>query len=79
MSQNVKVFILSSLLPDGPVEKKISLLLPEMFVAGSARASVSVLGQSLISQRLCPMAKNMNILAGRNPGLIFPPLLPQVT
>ncbi|KAG7240569.1 hypothetical protein INR49_026743 [Caranx melampygus] len=28
---------------DGPVEKKISLLLPEMFVAGSARASVSVL------------------------------------
>uniref|UniRef100_A0A665VQF5 Alpha-2-macroglobulin-like 1 n=1 Tax=Echeneis naucrates TaxID=173247 RepID=A0A665VQF5_ECHNA len=29
---------------DGPVEKKISLLMPEMFVAGSARASVSVLG-----------------------------------
>uniref|UniRef100_A0A8D3DEY3 Alpha-2-macroglobulin-like protein 1 n=1 Tax=Scophthalmus maximus TaxID=52904 RepID=A0A8D3DEY3_SCOMX len=28
----------------GPVEKKISLLLPEVFVAGSARASVSVLG-----------------------------------
>uniref|UniRef100_A0A8C9Y578 Alpha-2-macroglobulin-like n=1 Tax=Sander lucioperca TaxID=283035 RepID=A0A8C9Y578_SANLU len=28
----------------GPVEKKISLLMPEMFVAGSARASVSVLG-----------------------------------
>ncbi|XP_035477600.1 alpha-2-macroglobulin isoform X1 [Scophthalmus maximus] len=29
---------------EGPVEKKISLLLPEVFVAGSARASVSVLG-----------------------------------
>ncbi|KAK1887941.1 Alpha-2-macroglobulin [Dissostichus eleginoides] len=29
---------------EGPVDKKISLLLPEMFVAGSARASVSVLG-----------------------------------
>ncbi|XP_045929763.1 alpha-2-macroglobulin isoform X2 [Micropterus dolomieu] len=29
---------------EGPVEKKISLLIPEMFVAGSARASVSVLG-----------------------------------
>ncbi|XP_068561676.1 alpha-2-macroglobulin isoform X2 [Cebidichthys violaceus] len=29
---------------DGPVEKNISLLMPEMFVAGSARASVSVLG-----------------------------------
>ncbi|XP_034723150.1 alpha-2-macroglobulin isoform X2 [Etheostoma cragini] len=29
---------------EGPVEKKISLLMPEMFVAGSARASVSVLG-----------------------------------
>lgn len=29
---------------DGPVEKKISLLMPEMFVAGSARATVSVLG-----------------------------------
>uniref|UniRef100_A0A8P4GHJ1 Alpha-2-macroglobulin n=1 Tax=Dicentrarchus labrax TaxID=13489 RepID=A0A8P4GHJ1_DICLA len=28
----------------GPVVKKISLLMPEMFVAGSARASVSVLG-----------------------------------
>lgn len=30
---------------DGPKEKKVSLLLPEFFVAGSARASVSVLGQ----------------------------------
>ncbi|XP_008278792.1 alpha-2-macroglobulin-like protein 1 isoform X2 [Stegastes partitus] len=29
---------------DGPVEKKISLLMPELFVAGSARASVSVVG-----------------------------------
>ncbi|KAM4627145.1 alpha-2-macroglobulin isoform 2-T2 [Polymixia lowei] len=29
---------------DGPVEKDISLQLPEMFVAGSAKASVSVLG-----------------------------------
>ncbi|XP_051255182.1 alpha-2-macroglobulin [Dicentrarchus labrax] len=29
---------------EGPVVKKISLLMPEMFVAGSARASVSVLG-----------------------------------
>ncbi|XP_010738618.1 alpha-2-macroglobulin isoform X2 [Larimichthys crocea] len=29
---------------EGPVERKISLLMPEMFVAGSARASVSVLG-----------------------------------
>uniref|UniRef100_A0A8C2WDA9 Alpha-2-macroglobulin-like 1 n=1 Tax=Cyclopterus lumpus TaxID=8103 RepID=A0A8C2WDA9_CYCLU len=29
---------------DGPVEKNISLVLPETFVAGSARASVSVLG-----------------------------------
>ncbi|XP_071327740.1 alpha-2-macroglobulin isoform X1 [Trachinotus anak] len=29
---------------EGPVDKKISLLMPEMFVAGSARASVSVLG-----------------------------------
>ncbi|KAM7413699.1 hypothetical protein PAMA_020876 [Pampus argenteus] len=29
---------------DGPVEKNISLLMPEMFVAGSARATVSVLG-----------------------------------
>ncbi|XP_072310553.1 alpha-2-macroglobulin isoform X2 [Eucyclogobius newberryi] len=29
---------------EGPVEKKISLMMPEMFVAGSARASVSVLG-----------------------------------
>ncbi|XP_023284214.1 alpha-2-macroglobulin-like isoform X1 [Seriola lalandi dorsalis] len=29
---------------EGPAEKKISLLLPEMFVVGSARASVSVLG-----------------------------------
>ncbi|KAM4566570.1 alpha-2-macroglobulin-like isoform 2-T2 [Odontesthes bonariensis] len=29
---------------EGPVEKKISLLLPEIFVAGSERASVSVLG-----------------------------------
>nr|XP_057936680.1 alpha-2-macroglobulin-like protein 1 isoform X2 [Doryrhamphus excisus] len=29
---------------DGPVEKHISLLMPEMFVAGSARATVSVLG-----------------------------------
>ncbi|XP_029923420.1 alpha-2-macroglobulin-like protein 1 isoform X2 [Myripristis murdjan] len=29
---------------DGPVEKDVSLLLPEMFVAGSAKASVSVLG-----------------------------------
>ncbi|XP_029699093.1 alpha-2-macroglobulin-like protein 1 [Takifugu rubripes] len=28
----------------GPKEKKVSLLLPEFFVAGSARASVSVLG-----------------------------------
>ncbi|XP_054901694.1 alpha-2-macroglobulin-like protein 1 isoform X1 [Poeciliopsis prolifica] len=32
---------------DGPVEKKISLQLPEMFVEGSARASVSVLGDLL--------------------------------
>uniref|UniRef100_A0A7N8WRB9 Alpha-2-macroglobulin-like n=1 Tax=Mastacembelus armatus TaxID=205130 RepID=A0A7N8WRB9_9TELE len=38
------IFFLFSLLPEGPVEKNISLLLPEMFVAGSARASVSVLG-----------------------------------
>uniref|UniRef100_A0A673C2A4 Alpha-2-macroglobulin domain-containing protein n=1 Tax=Sphaeramia orbicularis TaxID=375764 RepID=A0A673C2A4_9TELE len=30
--------------PDGPTEKNISLLMPEMFVAGSARATVSVLG-----------------------------------
>ncbi|XP_061683472.1 alpha-2-macroglobulin-like protein 1 isoform X2 [Syngnathoides biaculeatus] len=29
---------------EGPVEKQISLLMPEMFVAGSARATVSVLG-----------------------------------
>ncbi|XP_054650365.1 alpha-2-macroglobulin isoform X2 [Dunckerocampus dactyliophorus] len=29
---------------EGPVEKNISLLMPEMFVAGSARATVSVLG-----------------------------------
>ncbi|KAF3692590.1 Alpha-2-macroglobulin [Channa argus] len=29
---------------EGPVQKNISLLMPEMFVAGSARASVSVLG-----------------------------------
>uniref|UniRef100_A0A673C539 Alpha-2-macroglobulin domain-containing protein n=1 Tax=Sphaeramia orbicularis TaxID=375764 RepID=A0A673C539_9TELE len=29
---------------DGPTEKNISLLMPEMFVAGSARATVSVLG-----------------------------------
>uniref|UniRef100_H3DA42 Alpha-2-macroglobulin bait region domain-containing protein n=1 Tax=Tetraodon nigroviridis TaxID=99883 RepID=H3DA42_TETNG len=29
---------------EGPKEKKVSLLLPEFFVAGSARASVSVLG-----------------------------------
>ncbi|XP_029301916.1 alpha-2-macroglobulin isoform X2 [Cottoperca gobio] len=29
---------------EGPVEKNVSLLMPEMFVAGSARASVSVLG-----------------------------------
>uniref|UniRef100_A0A667YGG1 Alpha-2-macroglobulin-like protein 1 n=1 Tax=Myripristis murdjan TaxID=586833 RepID=A0A667YGG1_9TELE len=29
---------------NGPVEKDVSLLLPEMFVAGSAKASVSVLG-----------------------------------
>ncbi|XP_069577571.1 alpha-2-macroglobulin isoform X1 [Brachyistius frenatus] len=29
---------------EGPAEKKVSLLMPEMFVAGSARASVSVLG-----------------------------------
>uniref|UniRef100_A0A3Q1I8X8 Alpha-2-macroglobulin bait region domain-containing protein n=1 Tax=Anabas testudineus TaxID=64144 RepID=A0A3Q1I8X8_ANATE len=29
---------------DGPVEKNISLLMPEMFVAGSARGSFSVLG-----------------------------------
>ncbi|XP_042342251.1 alpha-2-macroglobulin-like protein 1 isoform X2 [Plectropomus leopardus] len=29
---------------EAPVEKKISLLMPEMFVAGSARATVSVLG-----------------------------------
>nr|XP_040025850.1 alpha-2-macroglobulin [Gasterosteus aculeatus aculeatus] len=29
---------------EGPVEKNISLLMPEMFVAGSARGSVSVLG-----------------------------------
>ncbi|KAK2847484.1 hypothetical protein Q5P01_010483 [Channa striata] len=29
---------------EGPIEKNISLLMPEMFVAGSARASVSVLG-----------------------------------
>ncbi|KAM7399816.1 hypothetical protein PAMP_019060 [Pampus punctatissimus] len=29
---------------DGPVEKNISLLMPEVFVAGSARATVSVLG-----------------------------------
>ncbi|XP_034459868.1 alpha-2-macroglobulin isoform X2 [Hippoglossus hippoglossus] len=29
---------------EGPVEKNISLLLPEVFVVGSARASVSVLG-----------------------------------
>lgn len=29
---------------EGPVEKKISLLMPEKFVAGSARATVSVLG-----------------------------------
>lgn len=40
----VSLFLLS-VLPEGPVEKKISLLMPEMFVAGSARASVSVLGQ----------------------------------
>ncbi|XP_029026578.1 alpha-2-macroglobulin isoform X2 [Betta splendens] len=32
---------------EGPVEKKISLLLPEMFVAGSVRASVSVLGDMM--------------------------------
>uniref|UniRef100_A0A3Q0R9G4 Alpha-macroglobulin receptor-binding domain-containing protein n=1 Tax=Amphilophus citrinellus TaxID=61819 RepID=A0A3Q0R9G4_AMPCI len=31
-------------LSDGPMEKKISLLMPELFVAGSARASVSLLG-----------------------------------
>uniref|UniRef100_A0A1A7Y2Z2 Alpha-2-macroglobulin-like 1 n=1 Tax=Iconisemion striatum TaxID=60296 RepID=A0A1A7Y2Z2_9TELE len=30
--------------PKGPVQKNISLQLPEMFVAGSARASISVLG-----------------------------------
>uniref|UniRef100_A0A665VQL3 Alpha-2-macroglobulin bait region domain-containing protein n=1 Tax=Echeneis naucrates TaxID=173247 RepID=A0A665VQL3_ECHNA len=36
--------LVSCLSSDGPVEKKISLLMPEMFVAGSARASVSVLG-----------------------------------
>ncbi|XP_029965228.1 alpha-2-macroglobulin isoform X1 [Salarias fasciatus] len=29
---------------EGPVEKKVSLLLPELFVEGSARASVSVVG-----------------------------------
>ncbi|KAK5621424.1 hypothetical protein CRENBAI_006807 [Crenichthys baileyi] len=29
---------------NGPVEKKISLILPERFVAGSAKASISVLG-----------------------------------
>uniref|UniRef100_A0A671UQ94 Alpha-2-macroglobulin-like n=1 Tax=Sparus aurata TaxID=8175 RepID=A0A671UQ94_SPAAU len=36
--------VVRTLLVEGPVEKKISLLMPEMFVAGSARASVSVLG-----------------------------------
>jgi hypothetical protein len=30
-----------------PAEKNISLLLPDLFVAGSARASFSVLGQYL--------------------------------
>ncbi|MEQ2270503.1 Alpha-2-macroglobulin, partial [Xenotaenia resolanae] len=29
---------------NGPVEKKISLILPKTFVAGSAKASISVLG-----------------------------------
>uniref|UniRef100_A0A8P4KCA7 Alpha-2-macroglobulin n=1 Tax=Dicentrarchus labrax TaxID=13489 RepID=A0A8P4KCA7_DICLA len=36
--------VIRTLLVEGPVVKKISLLMPEMFVAGSARASVSVLG-----------------------------------
>lgn len=38
---------------DGPKEKKVSLLLPEFFVAGSARASVSVLGQHAFLFLLC--------------------------
>uniref|UniRef100_A0AAX7T4K1 Alpha-2-macroglobulin domain-containing protein n=1 Tax=Astatotilapia calliptera TaxID=8154 RepID=A0AAX7T4K1_ASTCA len=37
-------FSLLLLLPDGVTEKNVSLLMPELFVAGSARATFSVLG-----------------------------------
>lgn len=39
------LYFLFFVLPEGPVVKNVSLLMPEMFVAGSARASVSVLGE----------------------------------
>lgn len=41
------LYFLFFVLPEGPVVKNVSLLMPEMFVAGSARASVSVLGERL--------------------------------
>uniref|UniRef100_A0A8C7W9Y3 Alpha-2-macroglobulin-like protein 1 n=1 Tax=Oncorhynchus mykiss TaxID=8022 RepID=A0A8C7W9Y3_ONCMY len=40
----VEVICLIYLSPEGPVEKDISLKLPEVFVEGSAKASLSVLG-----------------------------------
>uniref|UniRef100_A0A3P8V0X2 Alpha-2-macroglobulin-like 1 n=1 Tax=Cynoglossus semilaevis TaxID=244447 RepID=A0A3P8V0X2_CYNSE len=40
----VEVCFCSCVVSEGPAEKHISLQLPEVFVAGSARASVSVLG-----------------------------------
>lgn len=52
---------------DGPKEKKVSLLLPEFFVAGSARASVSVLGQ--------PAFLFLLFLLSHPPGLTPPPAL----
>uniref|UniRef100_A0A3Q2YZB5 NTR domain-containing protein n=1 Tax=Hippocampus comes TaxID=109280 RepID=A0A3Q2YZB5_HIPCM len=39
-----RILFASSLLPEGPAEKNISLTLPQVFVPGSVRATVSVLG-----------------------------------
>lgn len=44
VTQSVSFICLAS--PEGPVEKDISLKLPKVFVEGSAKASLSVLGEN---------------------------------
>uniref|UniRef100_A0A3Q3DFW4 Alpha-2-macroglobulin domain-containing protein n=1 Tax=Hippocampus comes TaxID=109280 RepID=A0A3Q3DFW4_HIPCM len=44
LSTHSRILFAYSLLPEGPAEKNISLTLPQVFVPGSVRATVSVLG-----------------------------------